>query len=179
MVSAPPASLKAAAHESANALVPLIIETIQTAPNLIVDVPFGRVPMNVVRALRLNEYIIHGYDLGPSIANPRPVPEWFIDRALGDAITMLTRLHQRSPRKGGSARFHLHRTDGEGEWMVIAANGEAVAQPGHDKGDAAFRGSGESLYWVLMGRGRPHEIGVEVFGEPELAAAFKEWFPGP
>ena len=37
----------------------------------------------------------------------------------------------------------------------------------------------EGLYWVLMGRGKPEEHGVEVHGDPALAAAFKEWFPGP
>jgi hypothetical protein len=42
-----------------------------------------------------------------------------------------------------------------------------------------MRGSAESLYWVLMGRGKPAEQGVEVHGDPALAAAFKEWFPGP
>ena len=47
-----------------------------------------------------------------------PTPDWFIDRALGDAITMLSRLHQRSPHKGKAASFHVHRTDGDGEWLV-------------------------------------------------------------
>ena len=174
-----PATLTAAAHRDAEQTVGLIIRAVAESPEMIVTVPFGTVPMNVVRALRLNEYIIHGHDLSPAIANPQPVPQWFIDRALGDAITMMSRLHQRSPHKGKSARFHIHRTDGEGEWMLIAREGDAVAEPGHGKGDVAFRGSGESLYWVLMGRGRPEEVGVEVLGEPALAGAFKEWFPGP
>jgi hypothetical protein len=30
-----------------------------------------------------------------------------------------------------------------------------------------------------MGRGKPEEHSVEVHGDLALAAAFKEWFPGP
>lgn len=174
-----PATLKTAAHRSADAAVALIGEAVEKSPDTIVTVPFGTVPMNVVRALRLNEYIIHGHDLQPAIGRPMPIPEWFIDRALGDSIAMLSRLHQRSPHKGKSASFHLHRTDGEGEWIVRAEAGQAVAETGHGKADAAFRGRGESLYWVLMGRGRPEELEVEIHGDAALAGALKEWFPGP
>ena len=173
------ASLKAAAHRAAEAAVAIITETVEQSPDTVVEVPYGMVPMNVVRALRLNEYIIHAHDLEPAIGHPVPAPDWFIDRALADAITLMGRLHQRSPHKGKAASFHLHRTDGEGEWTLRAQNGEAAAQTGHDKGDAAFRGPGEGLYWVLMGRGRPDELGVEVHGDRPTAAAFKEWFPGP
>src|SRR5437868_5003785 len=108
-----------------------------------------------------------------------PIPDWFVDRGLGDSITLMTRLHQRSPRKGESANFHIHRTDGEGEWVLRADRGEAVVESGHAKADVAMRGTAEGLYWVLMGRGKPEEHGVEVHGDPALAAAFKEWFPGP
>lgn len=173
------ASLKPIAHREAEAVVTLILEQVERAPAMVVNVPFGQVPMKVVRALRLNEYIIHGHDLAPSIDRPQPVPEWFIDHALDDAITMLQRLHQRSAHKGKSARFHVHRTDRDGEWTIVAEGGAARVEPGHGKGDAAFRGRGEELYWLLMGRGRPDEMGVEVHGDPALAGAFKEWFPGP
>lgn len=172
-------ALKEAAHREADRAVALIVETVEKQPELVVTVPFGRVPMNVVRALRLNEYIIHGHDLSPAVGRELAAPAWFVDRALGDAITMMSRLHLRSPHKGKSATFHIHRTDGEGEWTLKAENGSALAEPGHGKGDVAFRGPGEGLYWVLMGRARPDEAGVEVHGEPAMAGAFKEWFPGP
>ena len=173
------ATLKRAAHHEAKETVGIIVEAVEKAPSTMVTVPFGTVPMNVVRALRLNEYIIHGHDLEPAIGRPMPAPDWFIDRALGDAITLLSRLHQRSPHKGKAASFHVHRTDGDGEWIVRAGDGQAAVETGHGKADAAFRGPGESLYWILMGRGRPDELGVEVHGDPAMAAAIKEWFPGP
>ncbi|HEX9546836.1 MAG TPA: maleylpyruvate isomerase family mycothiol-dependent enzyme [Acidimicrobiales bacterium] len=174
-----PAKLKEAAHAESKQTVAAIAETAEKAPQTIVSVPYGQVPMPVVRSLRLNEYIIHGHDLIPSIGLSIPIPDWFIDRGLGDSITMMSRLHQRSTHKGESASFHIHRTDGEGEWILRAQEGQAVSESGHGKADVALRGPGEGLYWVLMGRGKPANHGVEVYGDPALAAAFKEWFPGP
>ena len=174
-----PARLKEAAHKESEKMVATIGEVIATAPQTIVTVPYGTVPMPVVRGLRLNEYIIHGHDLMPAIGRTIPIPDWFIDRGLGDSLNMLTRLHQRSPHKGKSASFHIHRTDGEGEWIIRAENGDVVSEAQHGKADVAMRGPGEGLYWVVMGRGTPEDNGVEVHGDPVLGAAFKEWFPGP
>jgi uncharacterized protein (TIGR03083 family) len=174
-----PAKLKATAQKESEQTVAAIADAIAQAPQTIVDVPFGKVPLPVVRDLRLNEYIIHGHDLTPAIGRSIPIPDWFIDRGLGDSITLTTRLHQRSPRKGEAASFHIHRTDGEGEWMLRAEGGQATVESGHAKADVAMRGPAEGLYWVLMGRGKPAEHSVEVHGDPALAAAFKEWFPGP
>jgi uncharacterized protein (TIGR03083 family) len=173
------AKLKDTARRESEQTVAAIVEAVEQAPQTIVNVPFGQVPMPVVRGLRLNEYIIHGYDLMPAIGRSIPIPDWFIDRGLGESINLMTRLHQRSPHKGDSASFHIHRTDGEGEWILRAEGGQAVSETGHAKADVAMRGSAEGLYWVLMGRGKPEKHGVEVHGDPALAAAFKEWFPGP
>lgn len=174
-----PDKLKAAAHSESEQTVATIVEAIGQSPGVLVTVPYGEVPMTVVRGLRLNEYIIHGHDLMPATGRSMPTPEWFIDRGLGDSINMLMRLHQRSPHKGKSATFHIHRTDGEGEWIVRADGGQAVAESLHGKADVAMRGPAEGLYWMIMGRGKPDELGVEVHGDPALAASFKEWFPGP
>jgi uncharacterized protein (TIGR03083 family) len=174
-----PQQIKAAGHVESEKTVAAIIEAVNRTPEAIVTVPFGQVPVTVVRGLRVNEYIIHGHDLVPAIGRSIPIPEWFIDRGLGDSINLMGRLHQRSPHKGKSASFHIHRTDGEGEWIVRAEGGQAVTESTHGKADAALRGPGEGLYWVLMGRGKPEEHGVEVHGDAALASRFKEWFPGP
>jgi uncharacterized protein (TIGR03083 family) len=174
-----PAKLKETAHKASELAVAAIVDAVQKTPELLVTLPYGTVPMPVVRGLRLNEYIIHGYDLMPAIGRSIPIPDWFIDRGLGDSINLMPRLHQRSPHKGKAASFHLHRTDGDGEWILKAEGAQAVAETGHGKADVAMRGPAEGLYWVLMGRGKPQDLGVEVHGDPELAAAFKEWFPGP
>jgi uncharacterized protein (TIGR03083 family) len=174
-----PSTLKEVAHSESEQTVAAIAEAIRKTPDAVVTMPIGPAPMPVLRGMRLNEYVIHGHDLGPAIGRSIPSPDWFFDRAVGDAVTRMVRLHPRSPHKGKSASFHLHRTDGEGEWVLRADGGAAVAESGHAKADVAMRGSAEGLYWVLMGRGKPDEHGVEVHGDPALAAAFKEWFPGP
>ncbi len=174
-----PAKLKEAAHTESEQTVAAITEAAKRTPEAVVTLPFGNSPMPVVRGLRTNEYIIHGHDLMPAIGRSIPIPDWFIDRGLGDSINMMDRLHQRSPHKGRSASFHIHRTDGEGEWILRVKGGEVVVESLHGKADAAMRGPGEGLYWVLMGRGKPADHGVEVHGDPALVASFKEWFPGP
>jgi len=174
-----PAKLKETAHRESPETVKLIGETAEKAPETIVTMPFGVSPMPVLRALRLNEYIIHGHDLSPAIGRSQPIPEWFLDRGLSETVSLMQRLHLRSPHKGKSATFHIHRTDGEGEWILRADGGQALMESGHAKADVALRGPGEGLYWVLMGRGKPEDNGVELHGDPALATAFKEWFPGP
>lgn len=179
LATASPEKLKQGAHSESEQTVKAIIEAIEVAPVAMVTMPVGSVPMTAVRSLRLNEYIIHGHDLMPAIGRSIPIPDWFIDRALADSINMMMRLHQRSPHKGKSASFHIHRTDGEGEWILRVADGQVFPESLHGKADVAMRGTGEGLYWLLMGRGNPEELGVEVHGDPALAVAFKEWFPGP
>ena len=149
-------------------------------PNAVLHLPFGESPLPTVLRIRTTEYVIHGHDLEPASGKSQPLPAWFIDASLPWAALNMTRPHARSsPHRGKSASFHLHRTDGEGEWVLRAEAGEARSSEGHDRADVAFRGPGEGLYWVLMGRAEPAECGVEVHGDPALAAAFKEWFPGP
>lgn len=179
LLTAEPRDLKALARWESEQSVAAVVDAVEKAPQAMVTMPVGQVPLAAVRALRLNEYIIHGHDLTPAIGRTIPTPDWFIDRALGDSIGLMPRLHQRSQHKGESASFHIHRSDGEGEWTLRITEGQATVEPGHDKADVAMRGSAEGLYWVLMGRGKPKEHGVEVHGDPALAAAFKEWFPGP
>ncbi|HET9847593.1 MAG TPA: maleylpyruvate isomerase family mycothiol-dependent enzyme [Candidatus Dormibacteraeota bacterium] len=179
LLTGPPAEVKMLARNESEKTVAAVIDAVEQAPQTMVTMPVGPVPITGLRALRLNEYIIHGHDLGPAIGRAIPAPDWFIDRALADSIGLMPRLHQRSPHKGKSASFHIHRTDGDGEWTLRVSDGRATVEPGHDKGDVAMRGSAEVLYWMLMGRGRPTEPGIETFGDPALGAAFKEWFPGP
>jgi uncharacterized protein (TIGR03083 family) len=174
-----PEKIKAAGHEESEKTVAAIVDAVNRTPQAIVTVPFGQVSVPVVRNLRVNEYIIHGHDLMPAIGRSIPIPEWFIDRGLGDSVNMMNRLHQRSTHKGKTASFHIHRTDGEGEWILRAEGGQAVAESVHGKADAALRGPGEGLYWVMMGRGKPEAHGVELHGDKALASRFKEWFPGP
>ena len=62
--------------------------------------------------------------------------------------------------------IHLHRTDGEGEWLIEPSGSKIVVSRQHAKGDVAVRGSAISLLLYLWGR---HTDDLEIFGEAELA----------
>jgi len=64
-----PAKLREAAHSAADQSVALIAETAEKAPDTVITMPFGVSPMPVLKALRLNEYIIHAHDLSPAAAS--------------------------------------------------------------------------------------------------------------
>lgn len=174
-----PAVLMRSAREISNQAAEDLRKLSDRSPDAIVRMRMGEVPVNRVVRLRTAEYVIHGYDLEPATGDERPVPGWYFEQTLPWAAENMTRAHQRSPHKGKSASFHLHRTDGQGEWIMRAQGGDARTEAGHGHADVAMRGSAAGLYWVLMGRGSPEEHGVEVVGDPGLASAFKEWFPGP
>lgn len=76
-------------------------------------------------------------------------------------------------RGAGSLRgsVHVHRTDGEGEWLVRLDGGAPVVTREHAKGDLAVRGSASDLLRLLWNR--PVD-GVEVFGDERLVAAWAE-----
>ena len=66
--------------------------------------------------------------------------------------------------------LHLHRTDGEGEWLLEVVDGAVAVRAEHAKGDAAVRGSGDDLLLAMWAR-RPLD-GLDVFGDPAVAAAW-------
>jgi uncharacterized protein (TIGR03083 family) len=72
------------------------------------------------------------------------------------------------PLPAGS--LHLHRTDGEGEWLVQAVGGEVVTSHEHAKGDVAVRGSASDLFRFVWNRGLSDELAT--FGDDALA---DEW----
>jgi len=178
MAAMDPARLRQGAHDESGALVALLVELLRQSPGLILRGPTGESTVSRWANVRWVEYVVHGHDLEPATGVRREVPPGFVD-ALPRLLEMFPRLHQRSVHKGKAASFHLHRVDAEGEWVVQAEAGQATSGTGHGRADVALRGHGEGLFWVLLGRGGPDENGVEVHGDPGLAAAFKEWFPGP
>lgn len=66
--------------------------------------------------------------------------------------------------------LHLHRTDGDGEWLVRTEDDRLVVTHEHAKGDAAVRGAAGDLLLFVWNRGRPERL--QVFGDEHVAA---EW----
>lgn len=69
-----------------------------------------------------------------------------------------------------SGSLHLHRTDGEGEWLLAVVDGTLDVRREHAKGDAALRGAGDELLLAMWGR-RSLD-GLEVFGDHAVAEAW-------
>lgn len=71
------------------------------------------------------------------------------------------------------ATLHLHRIDGNGEWLLVNDGGRIKVSHEHAKGDAAVRASGTDLLllsWERIGLDRE---GVETYGDADAARA---WF---
>lgn len=62
-----------------------------------------------------------------------------------------------------SGSLHLHRTDGDGEWLLEVVDGRVGVRREHAKGDAALRGSGDALLVAMWGRGGVDAM--ECFGD--------------
>ena len=68
----------------------------------------------------------------------------------------------------------MHRTDGDGEWMLKGDGDRVVVTEEHAKGDAAVRGSAEDLLLWIWGRSSE---GVEILGDTEVADAWRSLAP--
>lgn len=71
---------------------------------------------------------------------------------------------------GTGETVHLHRTDGEGEWLVRRGPDGPEVTREHAKGDVAARGSASDLLLAL--RGRIGTDRLEVFGDPAVLDRF-------
>lgn len=71
--------------------------------------------------------------------------------------------------------LHVHRADGEGEWMIKADGGKLVVTHEHGKGDAAVRGPASDLFVYVWNRGLPDSL--QVFGDEAVARAWQALAP--
>src|SRR5207237_8153110 len=94
----------------------------------------------------------------------RPV-EWptaFVDRALPFTIDRLER--KGASVTGPAASWHLHRTDGDGEWLIRRAPDGSTVTTEHAKADAAVRGTGAGILEWLLGRWGARAAGIGLLG---------------
>lgn len=83
---------------------------------------------------------------------------------------------KRKKRELPTGSLHLHRTDGEGEWLVTANEaGEVSVERIHAKGDAAIRGPGGALFLALWNRTPLNDL--DVFGDQATAQAWTSLAP--
>jgi len=113
------------------------------------------------------ETAIHRVDAEQAVDDPTPIPA---DDGIDGVDELFTEVLAGRKRVMPSGSLHLHQTDGDGEFMLRAADGAITVTREHAKGDAAVRATGEELF--LCAWGRRALDGLQIFGDVEVAA---EW----
>lgn len=140
-----------------------------------------------------NETAVHRWDT-QSASRPEPDPieaELAADGVDEYLTAFVPMLHRRAPTPEAAAaseagaadrlRFHFHRTDGPGEWLVGFGPepGQVTVSTEHAKGDLAVRGPADDLLLFLWGRILAPTGQLEVLGDASLLDRWRALVPTP
>lgn len=118
------------------------------------------------------ETAVHRWDAQDAAGDPEPVDGELAVDGVDEWLEVFGAAQDRRP-EGAGETIHLHRTDGEGEWLIrVQPDGIEVTR-GHEKGDAALRGSSSDLLLALWRR-LPLDR-LEVLGDRAVAERFLGW----
>jgi uncharacterized protein (TIGR03083 family) len=121
-----------------------------------------------------HETTIHRWDAERAHGEPSPIETELAADGVDEHLSVFAPFRRTaSTRAGEGETFHLHRTDGDGEWVVTfpaGGNGIEVRRE-HAKGDVAVRGAASDLVLFLWQRIPADRL--EVFGD---AALLDRWF---
>lgn len=115
------------------------------------------------------ETAVHRWDAQQAAGTLTPIDPELATDGINEVITVFMQHAPRGPIDYPAGSLHLHRTDGEGEWMLTAQNGVLTVTHEHAKGDAAARGPAQDILLYLWGRGR---AGLECHGDDALIDAW-------
>ena len=126
----------------------------------------------------LHETSVHRWDAENAVGEAAPVDgeqgrdgvDEFLDFVLPNA-------QQRKRRDLPAGSLHVHRTDGEGEWIVRADGDDIVLERAHVKGDAAMRGPGGALFLAVWNRLPLDDDSLSVVGDEQVAQAWAALAP--
>jgi uncharacterized protein (TIGR03083 family) len=123
------------------------------------------------------ETAVHRWDAQAAVGTPEPIESELARDGIDEMLDVHLPIRPQwvPGRQGAGERYHLHRTDGEGEWLVdFQPDGVRVSRE-HARGDVAIRGTASDLLLWLWGRiaaGR-----LEVHGDQSLIARWFELVP--
>ena len=117
------------------------------------------------------ESLIHRWDAENAVGEPGPLDSDLAADGVDELLDVILPFQARAaqgPLPAGT--LHLHRTDGDGEWLCRIAEGAVEVERIHGRGDVAVRGTGEQLDLVLWRRIEPGDAAV--FGDVGVLAAW-------
>jgi uncharacterized protein (TIGR03083 family) len=124
-----------------------------------------------------NEIAVHRADAEIAAGiSPTVDPERAVD-AIDELVTVMLPFSAKLKNPELEGSFHLHCTDTEGEWLVVAAGGRLVTTREHAKGDIAVRGPASALLLWSYNRVPVGTEGLESFGEPALLEGWASIVP--
>jgi len=121
------------------------------------------------------ETVVHNWDAHDAIGQTYAIDAELALDGINEYFAVGLQYSSSKPgRLYPSETLHLHRTDGDGEWMLRGDGDRVVVTEEHAKGDAAVRGSAEDLLLWIWGRSSE---GVEILGDTEVADVWQALAP--
>ena len=123
-----------------------------------------------------HETAMHRYDVEASAGTPTPFDGEIAADGIAELyeVVMPFNLARREVSLPAGS-LHLHRADGEGEWMIKGVDGAIVVTHEHGQGDAAVRGTGSDLFVFAWHRAMPDTL--QIFGDEAVARAWAALAP--
>jgi len=122
------------------------------------------------------ETAMHSWDVGVASGVPVALDATVAADGIDEFLAVgLARHLSREPGPWQGESVHLHRTDGEGEWLVrLGPAGSVEVTRAHAKGDVALRGGAADLWLWATNRRTLDETGIEMFGDPAVVSRWRE-----
>ena len=130
-----------------------------------------------------HETAIHLWDVENAAGTAAARSEFFDADLAHDGVNEVIEVGMQASPRGPRDDFpagslHLHRTDGDGEWMLAATDGVLAVTQEHGKGDAAVRGTASALYLYMWSRVAADDTAtIETFGDQSLVEAWSQVSP--
>lgn len=111
-----------------------------------------------------NETLVHRWDAQSAVSGAEgvdPIDAEHAADAVDELVMSLLPPRTAAAVDGATHTFHLHRTDGPGEWFLTLDGAGLRSARVHEKGDVAIRGGAADLLLFVWHRAA---AGLEVFG---------------
>jgi uncharacterized protein (TIGR03083 family) len=123
-----------------------------------------------------HETTVHRWDVEDSVGATTPIDSDLAADGVDELIDVGLQRSMNPSKEFGypTGSLHLHRTDGDGEWLLRVEDGSLIATREHAKGDVAVRGAGPDLLLYMWGRNKEN---LEIFGDSALVDAWASVAP--